>query len=355
MALQVSPQVVQTRVGLGTDLAVVRSDPRVVQHVLLQHAAVGKGFAALRAHVRPLARVHSHVDRHLVGHGEAFAANAALEGPLPRVRESVGAHGPHLGEGLSAVWAHVRLLSRVDPGVAAQSSRGGEALGAVGALVGPLPRVGAHVLLQVVAVPEAAAAHGAALGPVVVVPQLVVGQAFFREEALAAFLTLEGFLVVHPLVIFELADAGEGLVAVPAPEAVVGAVGELVLAHLMVPEQVSHLESLAAVRTLVFGQQLRALVSDTLVQGSELTAALSADVGGVLTLPLPVAGQVSFGPESFPALRALVRLHCRVEPLVFEKLKAVLKAPPTQRTVMGDPCPRIEHFERHLPVGQRHC
>lgn len=40
VALQVPPQVVQTGVGLGADLAVVRSDPRVVQHVLLQHTPV---------------------------------------------------------------------------------------------------------------------------------------------------------------------------------------------------------------------------------------------------------------------------------------------------------------------------
>lgn len=268
--------------------------------------------------------------------------------------ESVGAHRPHLGEGLPAVGAHMWLLSCVDPGVTAQPSRRGEALGAVGALVGSLSCVRAHVLLQVVAVPEAAATHQATLGPVVIVPQLVIGQALLGQEALAAFLALVGFLMVHPLVVLELADAGKGFVTVPAPEAVVGAVGELVLAHLMVPEKVGHLEGLAAMGALVFGQQLHALVSNAFVQGSELTAAFGADVGSIFTLPLPVARQMRFSPEGFRTLGALVRLHCRVKPLMFQKLEAVLKAPPTQRAIMGDPSPAVDGFNRHLPVGKRH-
>lgn len=353
MALQVPPQVVQTGVGLGADLAVIRPHPRVVQHVLLQHTPVGEGLPALRAHVRPLPRVHAHVDRHLVRHGEALAAHRALERPLAGVREPVRAHGPHLGEGLAAVGAGVRLLARVHAGVTAQSSRGGEALGAVGALVGPLARVRAHVLLQVVAVPEAAAADQAALGPLVVVPQLVVGQALFGQETLAALLTLIGFLVVHPLVVLQLADAGESLVAVSAPEPMVGAVGELVLAHLMVPQQVGHLEGLPAVGTLVFGQQLDTLVSHALVQGPELAPALCANVGSIFTLALPVPGEVGLRAEGFAALRALVRLHRRVEPLVLEKLEAILEAPPAQRAVMCDPSPRVRRFDRRFPGGQR--
>lgn len=119
--------------------------------------------------------------------------------------------------------------------------------------------------------------------------QLVVGQAFLRQEALPALLTLVRLLVVDPLVVLQLADAREGLVAVPASEAVVGAVGELVLAHLMVPEHVGHLEGLATVGALIFSQQLHACVAHALMQGPELTATLGANVRGVLALPLPVA------------------------------------------------------------------
>lgn len=317
MALQVPPQVVQAGVGLGAELTVVRSHARVVQRVLLQHAPIREGFPALGAHVRPLARVHAHVNRDLVRHCEPFAAHGALERPLPRVGESVRAHRPHLREGLAAIRAHVRLLARVHPGVTAQPPRRGETLRTVGALIRPLARVSAHVLLQVVAVPEPPAADGAALGPLVVVAQLVVVQAFFRQETLPALLTLVGLLVIHPLVVLQLADAREGLVTVPAPETVVGAVGELVLAHLVVPQQVGHLEGLPAMGTLVFRQQLDALVPDPLVEGPEVTAAPGANVGGVFTLPLPVARQVSLRAEGFAALRALVRLHRRVEPLVF--------------------------------------
>ena len=133
------------------------------------------------------------------------------------------------------------------------------------ALIRPLSRVSAHVLLQVVAVSEAAAAHQAALRPLVVVAQLVVGQALLRQEAFATFLTLIGLLVVDSLMVLELADAGEGLVTVPASEAMVGAVGELVFTHLMVPQQVGHLEGLTTVGTLVLGQQLDALMPDALV------------------------------------------------------------------------------------------
>lgn len=63
----------------------------------------------------------------------------------------------------------------------------------------------------------------------------MVGQAFFRQETLATFLTLIGFLVVNSLMVLQLADAREGLIAVSAPEAMVGAVGELVFTQLMVP------------------------------------------------------------------------------------------------------------------------
>lgn len=289
VALQVPAQVVQTGVGLGTELAVVRSHPRVVQRVLLQHASIREGFPALGADVRPLARVHAHVNRDLVRHRETFAAHGALEGPLPRVGESVRAHGPHLRERLAAIGAHVRLLARVHPGVAPQPPRRGETLRTVGALVRTLPRVSAHVLFQVVAVSEPSATDGAALGPLVVVAQLVVGQAFFRQETLPALLTLVGLLVIDPLVVLELADARECLVTVPAPETVVGAVGKLVLAHLMVSKQVGHLEGLPTVGTLVFRQQLDTLVPDPLVKGPEVTAAPGANVGSVFTLPLPVA------------------------------------------------------------------
>lgn len=326
----------------------------MVQRVLLQHASVREGFSALVAHVRPLARVHAHVNRDLVRHGEAFPAHGALERPLPRVGESVCAHRPHLREGLAAVGAHVRLLARVHPGVAPQPPRRGEALRAVGALVRPLARVGAHVLFQVVAVPEASAADGAALWPLVVVPQLVIGQAFLRQEALAALLTLVGLLVVHPLVVLQLADARERLIAVPASETVVGAVGELVLAHLVVPQQVGHLEGLPAVGTLVLRQQLDALMPNPLVEGSEVTPAPGANVGGVFALPLPVARQVSLCAEGFAALRALVRLHRRVEPLMFEEFEAILEAPPTQRTVVRDSPPRVQRFDRRLP-GRHRC
>lgn len=147
----------------------------------------------------------------------------------------------------------------------------------------------AHVLLQIVSVSEAAAADHAALRSVIIVPQLVIGQAFLRQETLATFLTLVGFLVVDPLMVLELTDAGESLVTVSAPEAMVRAVGKLMFAQLMVPQQMSHLEGLSAVRTLVFCQQLHTLVSDAFVQRSELTAALGANVGGVFTLSLPVS------------------------------------------------------------------
>lgn len=237
----------------------------MVQRVLLQDAPVGEGFAALRAHVRPLPRVHAHVNRYLVSHCETFAAHRALERPLSRVCESVRAHRPHLGERLATIWANVRLFARVNPGVAPQSSCCGETLRAVRALVGSLSCVCAHVLLQVVAVPEAAAADEAALRSVVVVAQLVVGQAFLGEETLSTLLTLIGLLVVHSLMVLQLADAWEGLIAVPASEAMVWAVGELVFTHLMVPQQVGHLEGLSAMRTLVFCQQLDTLMSDALV------------------------------------------------------------------------------------------
>lgn len=265
VAFQVPPQVVQTGVGLGADLAVVWSHPGVVQHVLLQHTSIREGLPALGAHVRPLSGVHTHVDRDLVRHCKTFAAHGALERPLARVGEPVGAHCTYLGEALPAVGADVGLLARVDPGVTPQSPRSGEALRAVGALVGSLPRVGAHVLLQVVAVSEAAATHQAALGPIVVVAQLVISEAFLRQETLAALLTLVGFLVVDSLVVLQLADPGEGLLAISAPEAVVGAIGELVFTHLVVPEQMRHLEGLSAVRTLIFRQQLHALVPDPFV------------------------------------------------------------------------------------------
>lgn len=220
------------------------------------------------------------------------------------------------------------------------------------ALVRPLPRVSAHVLLQVIAVPEAAAAHQAALRSVVVVSELVVGQAFLRQETLAALLTLIGFLVVNPLMVFELADAGERLVAVSAPEAMVGAVGKLVFAHLMVPQQVGHLEGLPTMRALVFGQQLDALMSDPLVEGPELTPTLGANVGRIFTLPLPVPGEVSLRAKGFATLRASVRLHRGVEPLVLEELETVLKASSTQWTVMRDSSSRVCSF-RGFPGGHR--
>lgn len=234
----------------------------MVEHVLLQHASIRESLPALGADVRSLSGVHTHVYSHFVGHCEAFAAHRALERPLSRVGEPVGAHGTHLGEGLPAIWANVRLLARVNPGVASQSSGCGETLRAVRALVRTLACVSAHVLLQVVAVSEATTTDGTALGSVVVVAQLVIGQAFLRQETLAALLTLVRLFMVDPLVVLELADSGKRLIAVPAPEAMIGAVGKLVLSHLMVPQQVGHLEGLSTMRTLVFGQQLHTLVSD---------------------------------------------------------------------------------------------
>lgn len=296
--------------------------------------------------------MHTHVNRHLVRHGETFSTHRALERPLPRVGEPVGAHCSHLGESFTAVGTNVRLLSSVNPGVAPQASCGGEALGAVGALVRSLPCVCAHVLFQVVAVSEAATTHQTALWAVVVVAQLVVVEAFLRQETLPTLLTLIRFLVVNSLVILELADSRERLVTVSAPEAMVWAVGELVVTHLMVPQQVSHLERLPAMRTLIFSEQLDALVSDSLVQGPELAATFGADMGSVFTLPLPVTGQVSFCSEGFPTLRAFVGLHRRVKPLMLQKFKAVLEAPPTQRTVVRDPSSGVDGFEG-FSGGQR--
>lgn len=146
----------------------------------------------------------------------------------------------------------------------------------------------AHVLLQVITVSEAAATDETTLWSVVIVAQLVVGQAFFRQETFATFLTLIGFLMVNSLMVLQLADARERLITVSAPEAMVGAVGELVFTHLMVPQQVGHLEGLSTMRTLVFCQQLHTLMPDPLVHGPELTPTLGADVGGVFTLSLPV-------------------------------------------------------------------
>lgn len=234
--------------------------------------------------------MHTHVNCHLVCHCKTFAAHCALEWPLSCVGEPVGAHCTHLGESLTTIWANMRLLASVHPGVTPQSSCCGETLRAVSALVRSLSCVSAHVLLQVVAVSEAAAADETALWSVIVVAQLVVGQAFFRQETLATFLTLIGFLMVNSLMVLELADARESLITVSAPEAMVGAVGKLVFTHLMVPQQVGHLEGLSTMRTLIFCQQLDALMSDTLMQGPELTSTFGAYVGSVFTLPLPVSG-----------------------------------------------------------------
>lgn len=131
----------------------------------------------------------------------------------------------------------------------------------------------------------------------------------------------------------------------------VGAVWKLVFTHLMVPEEVGHLEGLSTVRTLIFRQQLHTLVSDPLVQRPELRPTLCTNVGSVFALPLPVPGQVSFSPKSFPTMRALVGLHRRVEPLMLKKLKAILEAAPTQRAVMGDSSSWVAS---RLPGRQQH-
>lgn len=203
-------------------------------------------------------------------HCETFAAHCALERPLSRVGESVCAHGPHLREGLAAVWTHVRLLASVNPGVTPQPSCCGETLGTVSTLIWPLSCMSAHMLFQIVAVPEAAAADKTAFRPIVVVAQLVVRQAFFRQETLSTLLTLIRLLMINSLVVLERTDARESLITVPASETMVGAIGELVFTQLMVPQQVGHLEGLSTMRTLVFCQQLDALMSDSLVQGPEI-------------------------------------------------------------------------------------
>ena len=77
-------------------------------------------------------------------------------------------------------------------------------------------------------------------------------------------------------------------------------------------------------------------------------------MGGVSALPLPVPRQVGFRAEGFSTLRAFVGLHRGVEPLVFEKLKAVLEAPPTQRTVVCDSSPWVDGLDRRFP-GRRRC
>lgn len=208
------------------------------------------------------------------------------------------------------------------------------------------------MLLQIVAVPEATPADQAALRSVVIVAELVIGQAFFRQETFAAFLTLIRLLVINSLMVLELTDPRKGLITVSTPEAMVGAVGKLMFTHLMVPQQMGHLERLSTMRTFVFCQQLDTLVSDTLVQGPELTPTLGANVGSIFTLPLPVPRQVSLCAEGFPTLRAFVRLHRCVEPLVFKKLKTIFKAPSTQWTVMGDSSPWVDGFDS-FPGGQR--
>lgn len=297
--------------------------------------------------------MHTHVNRHLVCHCKTFATHGALEWPFSCVSEPVGAHCAHLGESLTTIWANVWLLAGVNPGVAPQSSCCGETLGTVSALVRSLSCVSTHVLLQVVAVSEAAATDETALWSVIAVTQLVVGQAFFGQEALTTFLTLIGFLVVNSLMVLKLADAWESLIAVSAPEAMVGAVGKLVFTQLMVPQQVGHLEGLSTMRTLVFCQQLDTLMSDPLVQRPELTPTLGANVGSIFTLSLPVPGEVSFCAEGFTTLRAFVRLHCSVEPLVFEEFKTILKAPSTQWTIMRDSSSWVDSFDRCFPGGHR--
>lgn len=121
----------------------------------------------------------------------------------------------------------------------------------------------AHVLLQVISVPETSTADQAVLWSVIVVAQFVVREAFFRQEALATLLALIGFLMINPLMVLQLADPWEGLIAVSAPEAMIWAVRKLVFTHLMVSQQVGHLEGLATMRALIFCQQLHTLMSDT--------------------------------------------------------------------------------------------
>lgn len=57
--------------------------------------------------------------------------------------------------------------------------------------------------------------------------------------------------------------------------------------------------------------------------------------------------------ESFPTLGAFVRFHSRVEPLVFQKFKTILEAPPAQRTVMRDPSSGVRGFDGYFPRGHR--
>lgn len=76
-------------------------------------------------------------------------------------------------------------------------------------------------------------------------------------------------------------------------------------------------------------------------------------MGGIFTLPLPVRGQVGFRAEGLTTLRALVRLHRSVEPLVFQEFKTVFKAPSTQGTVVCDSSPRVDRFDRRFPGGHR--
>lgn len=59
------------------------------------------------------------------------------------------------------------------------------------------------------------------------------------------------------------------------------------------------------------------------------------------------------GAEGFAALGAFVRLHGRVEPLVLQKLKAVLEAATTQWAVVSQPSSGVARFERSLPQGQQ--
>lgn len=122
VAFQVSLQVIDARVGLGTHLTGVGSNARVTHGVFFQLGASGKALPALGADVRPFSGVNAHMKSAFTGHGEATPAHAAFVGPFPRVGAPVYLQLPGRNKGLPAVGTQVRLLSGVDPYVYLQIS-----------------------------------------------------------------------------------------------------------------------------------------------------------------------------------------------------------------------------------------
>lgn len=274
MSFEVSLQVIEAYVSLGTQGASVGAIPCMLHGMFFQFTTTWKTFAAFRTYIWALPSMNTHMNRYLARHGESLLAHRALVWPFPGVGASVYLQLTSWYESLATVGAQIRLFSCVNSYVDIQISWHGEAFSTVWTLKWLLTCVTAHVKVQVMFVLEGFATACTNLCFLLSVAQLMSRQTRGRAEKFATLRALIGQLGRMNLLMGpQVTHAGTLLPTLSACEITVLPVGQL-----MLTQQVDSFKAFPTLRAVMLLNIMHTLVSKFVPNGLKTLATFDANI-----------------------------------------------------------------------------